>query len=122
MNSFKGLDVVNRVPKQLCTEVPNTAQEMEINSIPKKKKCRQAKWLFEEASKIAEKREAKGKKKGKMNPMNAEFQRILKGDKKGFLHEQCKEMEENNRMGKTRDLFKKSGKIFREYVMQDGHG
>ena len=122
MNSFKGLDVVNRVPKQLCTEVPNTAQEMEINSIPKKNKCRQAKWLFEEASKIAEKREVKGKKKGKMNPMNAEFQRILKGDKKGFLHEQRKEMEENNRMGKTRDLFKKSGKIFREYVMQDGHG
>ena len=79
MNRFKGLDLVNRVPKELWTEFHNTAQEMEINAIPKKKKCRQAKWLYEEASKIAEKREAKGKRKGKMYPIECRIPENSKG-------------------------------------------
>ena len=80
-----------------------------IKTIPKKKKCKKAKWLFEEALQIAEKRrEAKGKEeKERYTHLNAEFQRIARRDKKTFLSDQCKEIEENNRMGKTRDLFKK---------------
>ena len=80
-----------------------------MKAIPKKKKCKKAKWLPEEALQIAEKRrEAKGKgKKERYFHLNAEFQRIAKRDKKAFLSDQCKEIEENNRMGKTRDLFKK---------------
>ena len=80
-----------------------------IKTIPKKKKCKKAKWLSEEAIQIVEKRrEAKGKgEKEKYIHLNAEFQRIARRDKKAFLSDQCKEMEENNRMGKTRDLFKK---------------
>ena len=85
-----------------------TAQEAVIKTIPKKKKCKKAKWLSEEALQIAVKsREAKGKGvKGKIL-LNAEFQRIARRDKKAFLSDQCKEIEENNRMGKTRDLFEK---------------
>ena len=82
--------------------------------MPKKKKCKKAKWLFEEALQIAEdRRETKGKGKGerKIHALDAEFQRIAKRDKKAFLNEQCKETEENNRMRKTRDLFKKMGDI-----------
>ena len=80
-----------------------------IKTIPKKKKCKKAKWLSEEALQITEKRrEAKGKgEKGRYTHLNAEFQRIARRDKKTFLSDQCKEIEENNRMGKTRDLFKK---------------
>ena len=80
-----------------------------IKTIPKKKKCKKAKWLSEEALQIAEKRrKAKGKgEKERYTHLNAKFQRIAKGDKKAFLRDQCKEIEENNRMGKTRDLFKK---------------
>ena len=80
-----------------------------IKTIPKKKKCKKAKWLSEEVLKIAEKiREAKGKgEKERHTHLNAEFQRIARIDKKAFLRDQCKEIEENNRMGKTRDLFKK---------------
>ena len=80
-----------------------------IKTIPKKKKCRKAKWLSEEALQIAEKRrEVKGKgEKERYTHFNAEFQRIARRDKKAFLSDQCKEIEENNRMGKTRDLFKK---------------
>ena len=80
-----------------------------IKTIPKKKKCKKAKWLSEEALKFAEKRrEVKGKgEKERYTHLNAEFQRIERRDKKAFLSEQCKEIEENNRMGKTRDLFKK---------------
>ena len=80
-----------------------------IKTIPKKKKCKKAKWLFEEALQIAEKRrEAKGKEeKERYTHLNAEFQRITRRDKKAFLSDQCKEIEENTRMGKTRDLFKK---------------
>ena len=80
-------------------------------TIPKKKKCKKAKWLSEEALQIAEeRREAKDKKeREKYFQLNAEFQKITRRDKKAFLHEQCKETEENNRMGKTRDFFKKTG-------------
>ena len=79
-----------------------------IKTIPKKKKCKKAKWLSEEALQIAEKiREAKGKgEKERYTPLNTEFQRIARRDKKAFLSDQCKEIEENNRMGKTKDLFR----------------
>ena len=81
----------------------------EIKTIPKKKKCKKAKWLFEDTLQIAEKRrEAKDKgEKERYTHLNAELQRITRRDKKAFLGDQCKEIEENNRMGKTRDLFKK---------------
>ena len=90
-------------------EVCDTAQEARIKIIPKKKKCQKAKWLSEETLQIAEKRrEAKGKgEKERCTHLNAEFQRRARRDKKAFLCDQCKETEENNRMGKTRDLFKK---------------
>ena len=102
-NRFKGLDLIDRVPEELWKEFHNIVQEAVIKTIPKKKKCKKPKWLSEEALQIAEKRrEAKGK-----GEKNAEFQRIEKRDKKAFLSNQCKEIEENNRTGKTRDLFKK---------------
>ena len=105
---FKGFDLIDRVPEELWTEVCNTVQEAVAKTIPKKKKCKEAKWLSEEALQIAEKkREAKGKgEKERYTQLNAEFQR--KRYKKPFFNEQCKEMEENNRMGKTRDLVKKN--------------
>ena len=106
---FKGLDLIDRMPEELWTEVPDIVQEAMIKTIPKKKKCKKAKWLSEEALQIAMKRrEAKGKgEKERSAYLNAEFQRIAKRDKKALLSDQCKEIEENNRMGKTRDLFKK---------------
>ena len=109
MNRFKGLDLIDRVPKELCTEVRDIVQEAVIKTIPKKKKCKKAKWQSEEALQIAMKRrEAKGKgEKERYMHLNAEFKRIARRDKKAFLSDQCKEKEENNRMGKTRDLFKK---------------
>ena len=90
-------------------EVCNTVQETVINTIHKKKKCKKGKWLFEGALQIAEKkREAKGKgEKERYTHLNAEFQRIARRDKNAFLNDQCQEIEENNRMGKTRDRFKK---------------
>ena len=95
--------------EELWTEVHDVIQEAEIETIPKKKKCKKAKWLSEEALQIAVKRrEAKGKgEKERHTHLNAKFQRIARKDKKTFLSNQCKEIEENNRMGKTRDLFKK---------------
>ena len=97
------------MPKEIWTEIRNTAQEAVIKTIPKRKKCKKAKWVSEEALQIAEKRrEAKGKgKKERYTYLNAEFQTTAKKDKKAFLSDQCKEIQENNRMGKTRDLFKK---------------
>ena len=91
------------------TEVYNILQEAVIKTIPKKKKCKKAKWLSEEALHIAMKRrEAKGKgEKERYTHLNAKFQSIARRDKKAFLSDQCKVIEENNRMGKTRDLFKK---------------
>ena len=108
-NRFKGLDRIDRVPEELWMEVHDTVQEADIKSIPKKKKCRRAKWLSEEALQTAMKRrEAKGKgEKERYTHLNAEFQRIVRRGKKGFLGDQCKEIEENNRMGKTGNLFKK---------------
>ena len=108
-NRFKGLDLIDRVPNELCSEVRDIVQEAGIKTIPKKKKCKKAKWLSEEALQIAVKRrEVKSKgKKEKYTHLNAEFQRIATGDKKAFLSDQCKEIEEDNRMGKTRDLLKK---------------
>ena len=97
------------MPDELWTEVCDIAQETKIKTILKKKKCKKAKWLSEESLQIAVKRrEAKSKgEKERYTHLNAEFQRIARTDKKGFLSDQCKEIEENNRMGKTRDLFKK---------------
>ena len=97
------------MPEELWVEARDIVQEAGINAIPKKKKCKKAKWLSEEALHIAVKRrEAKGKgEKKRYTQLNAEFQRKARRDKKAFLRGQCKEIEENNRMGKTRDLFKK---------------
>ena len=105
----KGLDLVDRVPEELWMEVRDTVQEAVIKIILKKKKWKKAKQLFEEALQIAERRrEAKGKgEKKRYIHLSAEFQRIARRDKKAFLRYKCKEIEENNRMGKTRGLFKK---------------
>ena len=108
-NRFKGLDLIDRMPEKLWTEVHDIVQETGIKTIPKKKKCKTAKWLSEEALQISVKRrEAKSKgEEERYIYLNTEFQRIAWRDKKAFLSDQCKEIEENNRMGNTRDLFKK---------------
>ena len=112
-NRFKGLDLIDRVPDELWMEVCDIVQETGIKTILKKKKCKKAKWLSEQALQIVvRRREAKGKgEKERYNHLNAvsnaKFQRIARRDKKAFLSDQCKEIEENCRMGKTRDLFKK---------------
>ena len=110
---FKGLDLIDRVPDELWTEVHDIVQETGIKTIPMEKKCKKAKWLSGEALQIAVKRrEAKNKgKKERYKHLNAEFQRIAKRDKKAFLSDQCKEIEENNRMGKTRVDHQRSKKI-----------
>ena len=109
-NRFKGLDLIDSVPDELWMEVRDIVQETGIKTIPKKKKCKKAKWLSEEVLQIAVKRrEAKSKgEKERYTHVNAEFQRIARRDKKAFLSDRCKEIEENNRMRKTRDLFKKT--------------
>ena len=106
-NRFKGLDLVDRVPEGLWTEVCNIVQEAVIKTIAKTKKSKKANWLSEEALQIAEKRrEAKGKgERERYTQLKAEFQRIARGDKKACLSKQCKEIEENNGIRKTRDLF-----------------
>ena len=107
-NRFKGLDLIDRVPEELWMEVHDIVQEAVIKTILKKKKWKKAKWLTEQALQIAEKREVKSKgEKERYKDLNAEFQRIARRDKKVFLSNQCKEIEENNRMGKTGALFKK---------------
>ena len=105
-NIFKGLDLIDRVPEELWMEVHNIVQEVVFKTISKKKKCNNAKWLSEKALQRAVKRRAlKGiGEKERYIHFNAEFQRIARRDKKAFLSDQCKEIEENNRMGKTRDL------------------
>ena len=111
MNRFKGLDQAAGVPEELWMEVCDTAQEAVTTTIPKKKKCKKAKWLSEEALQIAETRKVKSKgETQRYTQLNAKFQRITREDKT-FFDEQCKEVEENNRMGKSRDLFKKIGDI-----------
>ena len=108
-NRFKGLDLIDRVPDELLMEVHGIVQETGIKTIPMEKKCKKAKWLSGKALQIAVKRrEAKSTgEKERYKHLNAEFQRIARRDKKAFLSNQCKEVEKNNRMGKTRDLFKK---------------
>ena len=100
---------LSQVPDELWNEVRDIVQETGIKTIPMEKKCKKVKWLSGEALQLAVKRrEAKSKgEKERYKHLNAEFQRIARRDKKPFFSDQCKEIEENNRMGKTRDLFKK---------------
>ena len=114
------------MPDELWNEVRDIVQETGIKTMPMEKKCTKAKWLSEEALQIAvKKREAKSKReKERYKHLNAEFQRIARRDKKAFLSKQCKEIEEKNRMGKTRDLFKKirhQGNISCKGVLDKGH-
>ena len=108
-NRFKGLGLTDGVPEELWTEICDIVLEPVIMTIPKKKKCKKSKWLSEEALQVAlNRREVKGKgEKESYTHLNAEFQRIARRDKKAFLSNQCKEIEENNRTGKTKVLFKK---------------
>ena len=113
MNGFKGLDLVKSVPEELWTEVHNIVQEAANKAIPKKKKRKKAEWLSERALQIADKRRevnSKGERE-RYTQLNAEFQRIGRRDETAFLNKQCKEIEENKRKDKTRDLFKKTGNI-----------
>ena len=118
-NRFKELDLTERVPEELWSEVCDIVQEAVIKIILKKKKCKKAKWLSEEALQIADKRrDAKGKgEKERYTHLNAKFQRITRRNKKAFLSDQYKEIEENNRMGKIRDLLRKL-EIPRKHFMQ----
>ena len=108
-NRFKGLDLIDRVPDELWNEVRDIVQEKGIKTIPMEKKCIKAKWLSGEALQtVVKRREMKIKgEKERYKHLNAEFQRIARRDKKAFFSDQCKEIKENNRIGKTRDLFKK---------------
>ena len=107
-NRFKGLDLIDRLPDELWNEVHDVVQETGIKTIPLEKKCKKLKWLSEEALQIAaNRREAKGKgEKERYTHLNAEFQRTASRDKKDFLSDHCREIEECNRMGKTREVFK----------------
>ena len=118
-NRFKGLDLIDREPDELWTQVCDILQETGIKTIPREKKCRKAKWLSEEALQIAlKRREAKSKgEKERYSHLNAEFQRIARRDKKIFLSDQCKEIEENNRWERLEISLRKL-EIPREYFMQ----
>ena len=118
-NRFKGLDLIDRVPDELWTEVRDIVEETGIKTTPKKKKCKKAKWLSEEALQIAVKRrEVKSKgEKERYSHLNAEFQRIARRDKKAFLSDQCKEIEENNRM-KRLEISSRKLETPREHFMQ----
>ena len=108
-NRFKGLDLIDRGPDELWTEVRDIVQETEIKTISVEKKCKKAKWLSGEALQTAVKRrdrKSKGEKE-RYKHLNAQFQRITRRDMRAFLSDQCKEIEGNNRMGKARDLFEK---------------
>ena len=109
-NRSKGLDLIDRVPDELWNEVCDIVQETGIKTIPMEKKCKKAKWLSGEALQIAVKRrEAKSKgEKERYKHLNAEFQRIARRDKKAFFSNQCKEIEENNRMGKTNQRYQRN--------------
>ena len=106
---FEGLDLIDRMPEELWTEICDTVQETGMKTIPKKKKRKKAKWLsYKALERAVKRRETKSKgEKERFSHLNAEFQRIARRDKKAFFSNQCKEIEENNRMGKTGDLFKK---------------
>ena len=117
-NRFKGLDLIDRVLDELWNEVRDIVQEIGIKMIPPKEKCKNAKWLSEEALQIAVKRKVKSKEeKERYTHLNAEFQKIARRDKKAFLSDQCKEIEENNRMGKIRISSRKL-EIPRKHFMQ----
>ena len=118
-NRFQGIRS-DRAPDELWMEVHDIVQETGIKTIPMEKKCKKAKWLSEKAVQIAVKRrEAKSKgEKERYTHLNAEFQRIARRDKKAFLCDQCKEIEENNRMGKTRNLFKKTRDIKGDFMQR----
>ena len=109
INRFKGLDLIDKVPGDLWVEVCDIVHHAGIKTIPKKEKCKKAKWLSQDALQMAEKiTEAKGKReKERYSHLNAELQSITRTDKKAFLSNECKEIEENNRIGKTKDFFKK---------------
>ena len=117
-NRFKGLDLIDREPDELWTEVCDTVQETGTKTIPMEKKCKKAKWLSEEALQIAvERREVKSKGgKESYTHLNAEFQKIARRDKKAFLSDQCKEIEENNRMERL-EISSRKLEIPREYFM-----
>ena len=109
------------MPDELHTEVCDIVQETGIKTIPVEKKCKKAKWLSGEALQIAVKREEKSKgEKERHKYLNAEFQRIARRDKKAFLSDQCKGIEENNRMGKTSDLFKENQRYQGNISCKDG--
>ena len=120
---FKGLDLVDRVPEELWMDICNTAQEVVTKTTPKKKKYKKAKWFSEEAlQRPEERREAKSKgERERYTQLNVEFQKTAKRDKKTFLNEQCKEVEENNRVGKTRDLLKKNWRYQENISYKYGH-
>ena len=122
-NRFKELDLIDSVFEELWMEVRDIVQEAVIKTIPKKKKCKKAKWLSDEASQIAEKRrevKSKGEKERYIH-LNTKFQRRARRDEKAFLCDQCKEIEENNRMGTIRDLFKKIRDTKGTFHTKDGH-
>ena len=118
-NRFKGLDLTDRVSDELWTEVRDIVQETGIKTIPKKKKYKRAKWLSEDALRMAVKRrEVKSKgEKERYTHLNAEFRRIARRDKKAFLSDQCKEIEENNRMERL-EISSRKLEIPREHFMQ----
>ena len=118
-NRFKGLDLIDRVPDELQTEVHDIVQETGIKTIPMEKKCKKEEWLSVEAVQIAvRRREVKSKgEKERYKHLNAEFQRIARRDKKAFFSDQCKVIEENNRMGKI-EISSRKLEITREYFMQ----
>ena len=118
-NRFKGLDLIDRVPEELWNEVRDIVQETGIKTIPKKKKCKKAKWLSGEAVQIAVKRrEAKSKgEKERYKHLNAEFQRIARRDKKAFFSDQCKEIEETTEWERL-EISSRKLEIPREHLMQ----
>ena len=118
-NRFKGLDLIDRMPEDLWTEVCGIVPEaVAIKTIPKKKKCKKARWLSEEALQIPEKRKVKGKgEKERYTHLNAEFQRVASRDEKPFLSGQCKEIEEKNRMGRL-EISSRTLETQREHFMQ----
>ena len=122
-NRFKGLDLIDRVPDEIWMEVCDIAQETGIKTIPMNKKCKKVKWLSGEDLQIAVKRrEAKSKgEKERYTHLNAEFQRIARRDKKAFLSDQCKEIEENNTIGKNRVFFFKKIRGTKGTSCKDGH-
>ena len=119
INRFKGLDLIDRVPEELWMEVHDVVQEAGIKTIPKKKKCKKAKWLSEESLQVAKKRkDGKGKgEKERYTYLNTEFQRIARRDKKAFLSDQCKEIEETTEWERL-EISSRKLEIPREHFMQ----